>query len=201
MVKRGRKPKKEEVKSSLDEKGREDLAMKVWKESATKTETKSETSKKEEPKEIKKTEVIQKEKIVPNIITKGIALRKLKRLRVLGPFTHPKTGVRIGWGEPVPEDINEQELHELMVQNRIVEVNEYGERQLYKKLIDLKESDIRNLLQKTNPDIRVINYIKRTELSQETLHQMHAYASSLGRTDQLKNFIWDKILGSDPNSR
>lgn len=86
-------------------------------------------------------------------------------------------GVRIGPGEECPE-LDSSERDRLLREERICEINENGENVRYKKLLDLSDEQIDNLLRK--PRNFIMNEIKNVMYSKDTLAKIY------GKADQMK---------------
>ena len=121
-----------------------------------------------------------------------------KKYRIIQSFSYrgkdgkSKNAVRIGPGEECPElDINERER--LLREERICEVSSEGENIRYKKLLDLTEDQIDNLLNKPKPFI--VNEIKNVMYSKDTLSKIYAKVEQMKLGDALKTLIESRIAG------
>lgn len=106
-----------------------------------------------------------------------------KKYRVLQSFPYRgKDGlsekiVTIGPGEEVPE-LDSGERERLLKEERICEVDMYGENIRYKKLIDLSDEQISNLLKKSKPVIMA--ELRNVTYSKDTLSKIYAAADKMG---------------------
>lgn len=121
-----------------------------------------------------------------------------KKYRIIqGFFYKGKDGkskqiVRLGPGEDCPE-LDSNERDRLLKEERICEVSEDGENIRYRKLLDLSEEQIDNLLRK--PRNFVINEIKNVMYSKDTLSKLYAKADQLKLGAPLLETIELRISG------
>jgi hypothetical protein len=121
-----------------------------------------------------------------------------KKYRILQGFNYKgkdgksEKAVRLGPGEEVPElDSNEREY--LLRKEIICEVSENGENIRYKKLIDLDDEQIENLMKKAKPII--FNEIKNVMYSKDTLSKIYALVDQRKMGQALLDLIEQKISG------
>lgn len=121
-----------------------------------------------------------------------------KRYRIIQSFIYrgkdgksPKA-LRLGPGEECPQlETNERE--KLLREERICEVNDEGENIRYKKLLDLDDERIDNLLKKPVPFI--MNEIKNVMYSKDTLSKIYGQAEQMKLGKPLLDLIEAKIAG------
>lgn len=123
-----------------------------------------------------------------------------KKYRILQSFTYRgKDGkgdkaVTLGPGEDVPElDSNERER--LLRQEYICEVSENGENIRYKKLIDLDDEQIENLMRKAKHLIMI--ELRKATYSKDTLSKIYAFADKNPKIfdKSFLDFLEQKIAG------
>lgn len=121
-----------------------------------------------------------------------------KKYRILQGFTYrgkdgkSEKGVRFGPGEEVPElDLNERE--HLLKAEVICEVSAEGENIRYKKLIDLDDEQIENLMKKSKHIIMA--EVKNAMYSKDTLSKIYAIADQRKFGEPLLTLIEQKIAG------
>lgn len=102
-----------------------------------------------------------------------------KKYRILQSFFYKgedgkkDKAIRLGPGEEVPK-LNSNERERLLKQETICEVSENGENIRYKKLIDLDDEQIDNLMKKAQQII--FAEIKNVMYSKDTLSKIYAIA-------------------------
>jgi len=105
-----------------------------------------------------------------------------KKYRIIQSFGYrgkdgkSKHTIRLGPGEECPE-LEASERTRLLREERICEVSEEGENIRYKKLLDLNEEQMENLLNKPGPFI--MNEIRNVMYSKDTLSKLYAKAERL----------------------
>jgi len=105
-----------------------------------------------------------------------------KKYRIIQGFFYKgkdgkaKQAVRIGPGEECPE-LDSNERDRLLREERICEISENGENIRYRKLLNLGEEQIDNLLRK--PNNFIVNEIKNVMYSKDTLSKIYAKAEQL----------------------
>jgi len=123
-----------------------------------------------------------------------------KKYRILQSFTYKGRdgksvkAITLGPGEEVPElDSNERER--LLRLESICEVSENGENIRYKKLIDLDDEQIENLLKKDKHIIML--ELRRASYSKDTLSKIYAVADKMTRKPDRTffEFLEQKIAG------
>lgn len=121
-----------------------------------------------------------------------------KKYRIIQGFTYKgKDGkssksVKLGPGEEFPElDANERER--LLREEIICEVSADGENIRYKKLIDLDDEQIENLMKKSKNII--LAEIKNVMYSKDTLSKIYAIADQRKFGEPLLSLIEQKIGG------
>lgn len=121
-----------------------------------------------------------------------------KKYRIIQSFVYrgkdgkSKEAFRLGPGEECPElDSNERE--KLLHEERICEVSADGENIRYKKLLDLTEEQMDNLLNKPRPFI--MNEIKNVMYSKDTLAKIYAKADQLKLGAPLLDLLESRIAG------
>ncbi len=121
-----------------------------------------------------------------------------KKYRIIQSFFYrgkdgkSKNAIRLGPGEECPE-LDPNERVRLLKEERICEVSAEGENIRYKKLLDLSEEQIDNLLAKPRPFI--MNEIKNVMYSKDTLSKMYAKADTLKLGAPLLELIEQRIAG------
>lgn len=102
-----------------------------------------------------------------------------KKYRILQSFFYrgkdgkDKKSIRLGPGEEMPE-LDSTERQRLLKREIICEVSENGENIRYKKLIDLDDEQINNLMKK--PQQIIFAEIKNVIYSKDTLSKIYAIA-------------------------
>jgi len=121
-----------------------------------------------------------------------------KKYRIIQSFVYKgkdskaKSAVRLGPGEECPE-LEASERDRLLREEKICEVSSDGENIRYKKLLDLSEDQIDNLLNKPKPFI--INEIRNVMYSKDTLAKIYAKAEQLKLGDSLLSLVESRISG------
>ena len=121
-----------------------------------------------------------------------------KKYRIIQSFVYKgkdsksKSAVRLGPGEECPE-LEAGERDRLLREEKICEVSSDGENIRYKKLLDLTEDQIDNLLNKPKPFI--LNEIKNVMYSKDTLSKIYAKAEQLKLGDSLLSLVESRISG------
>ncbi len=121
-----------------------------------------------------------------------------KKYRIIQGFFYKgkdgksKQPIRLGPGEDCPE-LDSNERDRLLREERICEVSDSGENIRYKKLLDLGEEQIDNLLRK--PRNFIINEIKNVMYSKDTLSKIYAKADQLKLGAPLLEVIEQRISG------
>jgi len=121
-----------------------------------------------------------------------------KKYRIIQSFVYrgkdgkSKDGIRIGPGEECPE-IDSNERERLLREERICEMSENGENIRYKKLLDLTEEQIDNLLRK--PRNFIILEIKNVMYSKDTLSKIYRKAEQNKLGPQLLEVLEARIGG------
>jgi len=103
-----------------------------------------------------------------------------------------KTGVRLGPGEGCPE-LDPNERTRLLMEERISEVSADGELVRYKKLMDLTDDQIDNLLRRSKA--MVMNEIKNGSYSKETLSRIFSKVDKLKLGEPILELIELKMGG------
>lgn len=123
-----------------------------------------------------------------------------KKYRILQSFTYKgkdglsKKPVTIGPGEEVPE-LDASERARLLRQEVICEVSEDGENIRYKKLLDLNDEQISNLIKK--PKQIIMAELKHVMYSKDTLSKIYAFADQDPKKfdKSFLDFLEQKIAG------
>lgn len=121
-----------------------------------------------------------------------------KKYRIIQGFFYKgkdgksKQTVRLGPGEECPE-LDSNERDRLLKEERICEVSDDGENIRYKKLLDLSDDQIDNLLRK--PSNFIINEIRNVTYSKDTLSKIYAKADQQKMGKVLLETIEQKISG------
>lgn len=103
-----------------------------------------------------------------------------------------KTAIRLGPGEDCPE-LEPNERSRLLMEERISEVSAEGELIRYKKLMDLTDDQIDNLLRKPRPVI--LNEVKNVLYSKETLSKIYSKVDRLKLGQPILELIELKMGG------
>lgn len=121
-----------------------------------------------------------------------------KKYRILQSFAYrgkdgkSKKIIRLGPGEECPE-LDANERGRLLREERICEVSSDGENIRYKKLLDLTEEQMDNLLNKPRPFI--MNEIKNVLYSKDTLSKLYSKADQAKLGQPLLDLIESRIAG------
>lgn len=121
-----------------------------------------------------------------------------KKYRIIQGFFYKgrdgksKQSVRLGPGEDCPE-LDSNERDRLLREERICEISEDGENIRYKKLLDLSEEQIDNLLRK--PRNFIMNEIRNVMYSKDTLSKIYSKADQLKLGAPLLELIELRIGG------
>ena len=121
-----------------------------------------------------------------------------KKYRIIASFVYrgkdgqSKQAVRLGPGEECPELIS-NERERLLKEEKICEVSDNGENIRYKKLLDLDDNQIDNLLNK--PGRFIMHEIKNVMYSKDTLSKIYAKADQLKLGKPLLDLIESLIAG------
>jgi len=121
-----------------------------------------------------------------------------KKYRIIQSFIYrgkdgkSKNAIRLGPGEEVPE-LEPNERAKFLQQEKICEVSSEGENIRYKKLFDLSDDQIDNLLNKPKPFI--INELRNVVYSKDTLSKIYAKADQMKLGPQLLEVVESLIAG------
>lgn len=121
-----------------------------------------------------------------------------KKYRIIQSFFYrgkdgkAKNPIRLGPGEDCPE-LESNERERLLREEKICEVSSEGENIRHKKLLDLSDDQIDNLLRKPRPFI--MNEIKNVMYSKDTLAKIFAKADQLKLGAPLLELLELKIGG------
>jgi len=123
-----------------------------------------------------------------------------KKYRIMQSFTYKgkdglsKKAITLGPGEDVPE-LDPNEKARLLKQEIICEVSENGENIRYKKLIDLDDEQIDNLMKKDKNVIML--ELRRVTYSKDTLSKIYAVADKMTKKPDKTffDFLEQKIAG------
>jgi len=123
-----------------------------------------------------------------------------KKYRIIQSFVYrgkdgkSKNAIRLGPGEDCPElDANERER--LLREERICEMSSDGENIRHKKLLDLTDEQIDNLLNK--PRQFIMTEIKNVMYSKDTLAKIYAKADQMKLGVPLLDLIEKRIAGEE----
>jgi len=123
-----------------------------------------------------------------------------KKYRIMQSFTYKgkdglsKKAITLGPGEDVPE-LDPNEKARLLKQEIICEISENGENIRYKKLIDLDDEQIDNLMKKDKNVIML--ELRRVTYSKDTLSKIYAVADKMTKKPDRTffDFLEQKIAG------
>lgn len=123
-----------------------------------------------------------------------------KKYRIIDSFNYKgKDGkqkdstkwVRLSPGEEVPE-LSTEERQNLLMQERICEVDSFGENVRYKKISHLSNEDVESLM---NQDPRkIVRAVETMNLSKETLEKVSSYAERKKMPKEVRDRIENKLL-------
>ena len=121
-----------------------------------------------------------------------------KKYRIISSFIYrgkdgkSKNAIRLGPGEEVPE-LEPNEKARLLQEEKICEVSSEGENIRYKKLFDLSEDQIDNLLNK--PKQFIMNELRNVRYSKDSLAKIYAKADQMKLGPQLLEAVESLIAG------
>lgn len=123
-----------------------------------------------------------------------------KKYRIIDSFVYKgKDGkqkdyskcIRLSPGEEVPE-LSIEERQRLLTEERICEIDSYGENIRYKKITHLSNEDVEALMGQDGG--KIVRAVETMRLSKETLEKLSSFAERKKMPKDLQDRIQNKLL-------